>query len=296
MGLWDALNKPAFAAPAKAKAPAANSEGVVIGNSTVAAHIETAKTTILDGAEKLLGVFHGQPLRDGKAVAGLAAHHYLLITDKRVIFWGRGLGSNSTDAFAHRDISSVDAHQGLLMGDIVLNVKGAKEKFQSIPKMDVHVAAKLIRVLMEQSQAPGAVPSANSIPDQIKKLAELRDVGVLTEAEFQAIRYSENMAPTPTKREILKTLNDHSVQLKELGVKRMGLFGSFVRDEQTPESDIDLLVQFEPDKKSFDNFMELSSRLENLLERHVELVTTEGLSPYIGPHIMNEVEYASLSA
>jgi predicted nucleotidyltransferase len=93
-----------------------------------------------------------------------------------------------------------------------------------------------------------------------------------------------------------RKLNDHSVQLKELGVKRMGLFGSFVRDEQTPESDIDLLVQFEPDKKSFDNFMELSSRLENLLERHVELVTTEGLSPYIGPHIMNEVEYASLSA
>jgi predicted nucleotidyltransferase len=102
--------------------------------------------------------------------------------------------------------------------------------------------------------------------------------------------------PSPTKKEIFKTLSDHSVQLKRLGVRRMGLFGSFVRNQQTLESDVDLPVQFEPDKKTFDNFMELSALLENLLQRHVELVTTEALSPYIGPHIMNEVEYASLSA
>ncbi len=99
-----------------------------------------------------------------------------------------------------------------------------------------------------------------------------------------------------TKREVFKTLSDHSAQLKDLGVKKIGLFGSFVRDEQTPESDIDLLIQFEPDKKNFDNFMDLSGLLEDLLQRRVEIVTTEGLSPYIGPRIMSEVEYASLSA
>src|SRR5437016_1559942 len=93
-----------------------------------------------------------------------------------------------------------------------------------------------------------------------------------------------------TKREIFKTLSDHSAQLKRLGVKKLGLFGSFVRDEQTLESGIDLLVQFEPDKKNFDNFMDLSGLLEDLLQRRVEIVTTEALSPYIGPHIMNEVE------
>ena len=99
-----------------------------------------------------------------------------------------------------------------------------------------------------------------------------------------------------TKREVLRTLIDHSQQLKELGVKKVGLFGSFVRGEQTAESDIDLLVQFEPDKKSFDNFMHLSALLEELLQRRVEIVTTEALSPYIGPHILSEVEYASLSS
>jgi uncharacterized protein len=99
-----------------------------------------------------------------------------------------------------------------------------------------------------------------------------------------------------TKREIFKTISDHSAQLKELGVKRVGLFGSFVRGEQTSESDIDLLVQFEPDKKNFDNFIHLSGLLEDLLHRRVEIITTEALSPYIGPHILSEVEYASLSA
>jgi predicted nucleotidyltransferase len=99
-----------------------------------------------------------------------------------------------------------------------------------------------------------------------------------------------------TKQEIFKTISDHSAQLKELGVKRLGLFGSFARGEQTPESDIDLLVQFEPDKKNFDNFIHLSGLLEDLLLRRVEIITTEALSPYIGPHILSEVEYASLSA
>ena len=99
-----------------------------------------------------------------------------------------------------------------------------------------------------------------------------------------------------TKREVFKTISDHSAQLKGLGVKKVGIFGSFVRGEQTPESDIDLLVQFEPDKKNFDNFIHLSELLEDLLQRRVEIITTEALSPYIGPHILSEVEYASLSA
>ena len=99
-----------------------------------------------------------------------------------------------------------------------------------------------------------------------------------------------------TKREVFKTISDHSAQLKDLGVKKVGIFGSFVRGEQTPESDIDLLVQFEPEKKNFDNFMDLYFLLEDLLQRRVEIITTEALSPYIGPHIMSEVEYASLSA
>jgi predicted nucleotidyltransferase len=53
---------------------------------------------------------------------------------------------------------------------------------------------------------------------------------------------------------------------------------------------VDLLVEFEPDQKSFDSFVRLCNLLEERLGRTVELVTTEGLSPYIGPHILAEAE------
>ena len=56
-----------------------------------------------------------------------------------------------------------------------------------------------------------------------------------------------------TKREVLKALADHSQHLKQLGVKNVGSFGSFVRGDQTAESDVDLLVEFEPGQKSFVN-------------------------------------------
>ena len=81
-----------------------------------------------------------------------------------------------------------------------------------------------------------------------------------------------------------------------MGVKRLGLFGSFVRGEQKNASDIDFIVEFETDKKTFDNFMTLSFFLEVLFQRRVELVTAESLSPYIGPYILKEAEYVSLAA
>jgi uncharacterized protein len=98
------------------------------------------------------------------------------------------------------------------------------------------------------------------------------------------------------KKEILGSLRENGDRLRVLGVRRIGLFGSFARDEARPESDVDLLVEFVPNKKTFDNFMALSFFLEDLFRRKVELVTTESLSPYIGPHILKEVEYANLAA
>ena len=99
-----------------------------------------------------------------------------------------------------------------------------------------------------------------------------------------------------TKQDILNTLDQNRFRLRALGVKRMGLFGSFVRGEQRPDSDIDLLVEFEPGRKTFDAFIELSFFLEEVLQRRVELVTIESLSPYIGPYILKEAEYAALAA
>jgi predicted nucleotidyltransferase len=100
--------------------------------------------------------------------------------------------------------------------------------------------------------------------------------------------------PVQTKEKTLALIEEHQDRIKALGVKKIGLFGSFVREEQGVESDIDLLVEFEQGKKTFDNFIHLSFFLEDLFKRRVELVTTESLSPYIGPHIISEVEYVIL--
>jgi predicted nucleotidyltransferase len=100
----------------------------------------------------------------------------------------------------------------------------------------------------------------------------------------------------PTKQQIFSRIQDNHPQLKALGVSRLGLFGSFVRNEPRAESDVDILVEFEPGQKTFDNFMHLAFLLEDLLGRPVEVVTAESLSPYLRPYIMKEVEYVPLVA
>jgi len=99
----------------------------------------------------------------------------------------------------------------------------------------------------------------------------------------------------PTKKDILIILRNNQSHIRTLGVRRLGLFGSFLHDQQHTNSDVDLLVEFEPGQKTFDNFMELSFFLEGALRRRVELVTPEALSPYVGQHILDEVEYATFS-
>ena len=69
-----------------------------------------------------------------------------------------------------------------------------------------------------------------------------------------------------------------------------------LQDQAIAESDVDLLVEFESGQKTFTNFSNLAVFLEELFGRPVELVTTESLSPYIGPHILREVKHVTVSA
>ncbi len=99
-----------------------------------------------------------------------------------------------------------------------------------------------------------------------------------------------------SKDEILSLLRESRARLSSLGVKSIGLFGSFARGESSSESDVDILVEFESDKRTYDNFIDTCFFLEELFERNVEVVTIDSMSPYIGPHVLKEVEYVSLSA
>jgi predicted nucleotidyltransferase len=99
-----------------------------------------------------------------------------------------------------------------------------------------------------------------------------------------------------TKEHIMALLQGHHAHISALGVQRLGLFGSFRHGHPTVGSDVDLLVDFMPGCKTFDNFMELAFFLEALFDRPVELVTPESLSPYLGPYILSEVEYVTFDA
>ena len=95
-----------------------------------------------------------------------------------------------------------------------------------------------------------------------------------------------------TRDNILATLRSNKLRLEKLGVKNVGLFGSYVRNEQSDGSDIDLLLDFDPKEENFDNFMSACDLFEELfINEKVEVVTKNGLSPYIGPKILNEVVY-----
>jgi hypothetical protein len=79
---------------------------------------------------------------------------------------------------------------------------------------------------------------------------------------------------------------------KEYGVERIGLFGSYARNEQRPDSDIDLLVEFASNRPiGLFRFIHLKNHLSDLLGTKVDLVTPGALKPVIGEQILNEVEY-----
>ncbi len=94
-----------------------------------------------------------------------------------------------------------------------------------------------------------------------------------------------------TLEEIREILKDNKDALKEqFGVSQLGLFGSFARGEQNPESDLDILVDFDEPVDLFE-FMDLNDQLEKLTGMKVDLVTRGALKPYIGKRILSEVSY-----
>ncbi len=95
-----------------------------------------------------------------------------------------------------------------------------------------------------------------------------------------------------TKEDILKTLRGELPALHErYGVKKIGLFGSYSRESQTPESDADILVEFDR-PIGFFKFIELEDYLAARLQVKVEIVTDDALKPLMRPHVMNEIVYA----
>lgn len=97
-----------------------------------------------------------------------------------------------------------------------------------------------------------------------------------------------------TKNNIVKTIHNNTAEIKTYGVRRIGVFGSFVKAAQNNKSDIDILVEFNKGEKAFDNYMELKFYLEKVFHRRVDLVIKDALKPRIKHQILKEVVYARL--
>jgi uncharacterized protein len=98
------------------------------------------------------------------------------------------------------------------------------------------------------------------------------------------------MKPVQTKKELEERLHTHWEAIQYFGIKRLEIFGSFKKNMQTEQSDVDFLVEFLPGNKTFRNFIGLAFFLEDLLQRKVELITPESLSPSLRSTILSEVE------
>ena len=94
-------------------------------------------------------------------------------------------------------------------------------------------------------------------------------------------------------KDLHEVLKQYFPQVKlSYGVKSLGVFGSFVREEATEHSDLDILVEFEG-KPTFRKYMDLKFFLEDLFSRRVDLVIQSDIKPQLREQILSEVVYVS---
>jgi predicted nucleotidyltransferase len=99
-----------------------------------------------------------------------------------------------------------------------------------------------------------------------------------------------------TKKIIKKRIIENKKVLIEFKVSSIFLYGSYVRNEQKKNSDIDILVKFDDSRFNkdydgyYDNYRRFLMFLKNLLGKKIDLLTEDMLSPYIKPDILKEIE------
>ena len=85
-------------------------------------------------------------------------------------------------------------------------------------------------------------------------------------------------------------------RLRSLGARRIGVFGSFARGDTSPESDIDIYLEFEPGKKNYDNFFAIYELLTQVFGRRIDLVTEGALSERKARIILPTARYAAIDS
>ncbi|MCX6701252.1 MAG: nucleotidyltransferase family protein [Methanomicrobiales archaeon] len=98
------------------------------------------------------------------------------------------------------------------------------------------------------------------------------------------------LAPQRRKNIVIKKLEAKAPAIRtQFGVTKIGIFGSFARNEQTRKSDVDVLVDFAPGNATLHNFVSLCDYLEALFRRKVDLLTEPSISNLLRPYIEQDV-------
>ncbi len=100
--------------------------------------------------------------------------------------------------------------------------------------------------------------------------------------------YNQSM----TRKTVIARIRRHRAQLTKLGVKSLSIFGSVARGEERPDSDVDILVEFEG-RATFDRFMDTKFYLEELLGCKVDLVTPQAIKPRMRPRVMQDLVHVA---
>ena len=102
--------------------------------------------------------------------------------------------------------------------------------------------------------------------------------------------------PVQNKKELIERILANKEKIFSFGVTRIGIFGSFVRDEAKETSDVDFFAEITLEYKTLRNLSALYDFLEGLTGRKVEIVTPQSLNKFIGKYILQEVEYVAFAA
>ena len=97
-----------------------------------------------------------------------------------------------------------------------------------------------------------------------------------------------------TRECALRTLESNREQLKRLGVEKIALYGSVARDEATPQSDVDVLVELADAFLTLEGYMELCFYLEKLFGCRVDVTTIRSIKPHMRNRVLADAVYPNL--
>lgn len=94
-----------------------------------------------------------------------------------------------------------------------------------------------------------------------------------------------------TAKEIIKKIEFHKSELKQFGVKKLGLFGSYAKGTAKKDSDLDFLVEFKDGRGLFDDYMGLMHLLKGMFKKDVDLVKTKLVKEALKESILEGKRY-----